>query len=98
MGMELVVHSSHVVFPQLLTALAARGLNGLVAMVDGQLQPMGATVPEAWRDVRLRFPVGTVTLTRRPDGVAVVVFGNADAGLQDAQRLVAEVLQGPVRV
>jgi hypothetical protein len=33
-----------------------------------------------------------VTLTRRPDGVAVVVFGNADAPLQAAQRQIADLL------
>jgi hypothetical protein len=92
MGMEVVVPCAGVTFDRLLATLAGRGLRGLVAMIDGQLQPPGATVPESWRDVRLRFPAGTVTLARRPGGVAVVVFGNADATLQEAQRLVAEAL------
>ena len=61
-------------------------------MVDGVLQMPAAIVPETWRDLRLRFPVGTVTLTRRGADVAVVVFGNADAPLQAAQAAVAEEL------
>ena len=93
MGLEIVVPCSHpVAFDRLLAALAARQLRGLVAMIDGVLQMPGAVVPETWRDVRLRFPVGTVTLARRPGGVAVVIFGNADPGLQQAQAAVGEEL------
>jgi hypothetical protein len=33
-----------------------------------------------------------ITLARRTSGVAVVVFGNADAALQGAQKTVAETL------
>jgi hypothetical protein len=90
--MEQVVACERVDFVALLAALAARGTSGMVAMVDGVLQMPGTTVPEAWRDVRLRFPAGTLTLARRPGGVAVVVFGNADARLQDMQRQVSDEL------
>jgi hypothetical protein len=94
MGMEVLVQVvAPVAFPRLLAELATGGLRGLVAMVDGQLQMPGTVVPETWRDVRLRFPAGTVTLVRRPGAVAVVVFGNADAGLVAAQKQVAETLE-----
>ena len=92
MGMEEVVSCNDVDFAALLAALAARGLRGMVAMVDGVLQMPGATVAPSWRDVRLRFPAGTITLARRPGGVAVVVFGNADETLRAAQRQVVEAL------
>jgi hypothetical protein len=92
MGMEEVVACTDVDFGALLAALAARGLRGMVAMVDGVLQMPNATVAASWRDVRLRFPAGTITLARRPAGVAVVVFGNADESLRAAQRQVAEAL------
>jgi hypothetical protein len=90
MGMEQVVACDRVDFVVLLARLAARGATGMVAMVDGVLQMPGTIVPDTWRDVRLRFPVGTLTLARRPGGVAVVVFGNADARLQDMQRQVSD--------
>ena len=92
MGMEQVVACDRVDFGALLAGLAARGTSGMVAMVDGVLQMPGAIVPETWRDVRLRFPAGTLTLARRPGGVAVVVFGNADARLQDMQRQISDEL------
>jgi hypothetical protein len=92
MGMEQLVACERVDFPELLRALAARGTSGLVAMVDGVLQMPGTIVPETWRDVRLRFPAGTLTLARRPGGVALVVFGNADARLQELQRQVMDEL------
>ena len=95
MGMEQVVACERVDFVALVAALAARGLRGMVVMVDGALQMPGTIVPETWRDVRLRFPAGTVTLARRPGGVAVVVFGNADAALQDVQRQLADALGRP---
>jgi hypothetical protein len=75
-----------------LDALAAAGLPSAVAMVDNALRPPAAPPPEEWRDVRLRTPAGMVTLRRRPDGVAVVVFGNADEPLQAAQHTIAETL------
>ncbi len=92
MGMEVVVPIAQVRWKLLLETLAARGLPGMIVMVDGALQMPGAQPPETWKDVRLRFPVGTVTLARRAGGVAVVVFGNADAGLQQAQQQLAAVL------
>jgi hypothetical protein len=92
MGMEQVVACDRVDFVALLAALAAHGASGMVAMVDGVLQMPGTIVPETWRDVRLRFPAGTLTLARRPGGVAVVVFGNADARLQELQGQVSEAL------
>jgi hypothetical protein len=61
-------------------------------MIDGALQMPGAIVPETWRDLRVRFPVGTITLARRGSDIAVVVFGNADAPLAAAQAAVAEEL------
>ncbi len=76
-----------------LDALAAAGLPSAVAMVDDALRPPAAPPPEEWWDVRLRTPAGMVTLRRRPDGVAVVVFGNADGALQAAQRAVAEAVR-----
>jgi hypothetical protein len=92
MGMEQVVACDRVDFVALLAALAAHGANGMVAMVDGVLQMPGTKVPESWRDVRLRFPAGTLTLARRDGGVAVVVFGNADARLQELQRQISDEL------
>jgi hypothetical protein len=63
-------------------------------MVDNALRPASAAPPDEWRDVRLRTPAGMVTLRRQPDGVAVIVFGNADAALQAVQRAVADAVRG----
>lgn len=92
MGMEIVVVDRGQSVPALLSSLAAAGLASSVMMVDGQLWPPAAALPSAWRDLRLRTPAGTVTVARRAGGLAVVVFGNADAALSAAQRQVAEAL------
>jgi hypothetical protein len=94
MGLEVVVPRGDAVPLQpLLDALATAGLPATIAMVDDALRAPTAPPPEAWRDVRLRTPAGMVTLARRAGGVAVIVFGNADAALQDAQRRVADALR-----
>jgi hypothetical protein len=94
MGAEIVVpRGAPCRLQPVLDALAAAGLPAVIAMVDNALRRPGAPPPEEWRDVRLRTPAGMVTLARRPDGVAIVVFGNADPGLQDVQRRVAEAVR-----
>jgi hypothetical protein len=93
MGLEVVVpRLGSVTLATLLDRLAAAGLPSTVAMVDNVLQGPGATPPPVWRDARLRTPAGMVALRRVQGGVAVVVFGNAAAPLQAAQRTIAETL------
>jgi hypothetical protein len=93
MGMELVVATSSTPsLSALLSRLDAAGLASTVIMVDNALVHPRAAPPVEWHDVRLRTPAGTLTLRRRPDGVAVVVFGNADPALQAAQQRVGELL------
>ncbi|MGH7268236.1 MAG: hypothetical protein ACREMB_25740 [Candidatus Rokuibacteriota bacterium] len=94
MGLEVVVPRRDACRLQpVLDALATAGLPATIAMVDSTLRAPTAPPPEEWRDVRLRTPAGMVALARRPDGVAVIVFGNADAVLQDAQRRIADALR-----
>ncbi len=77
----------------LLERLAAAGLPSALLMVDNQLVSPRLPPPSQWSDVRLKTPAGTITLKRRPDGVALTVFGNADAALLAAQELVVAALQ-----
>lgn len=96
MGLEQLVPGDPPPLADVLARLAAAGVTAMIAMVDGQLVMPGAPPPAAWREVRVRTPDGTVTLARRPGGVAVVVFGNADAALVRARDAVATAL-GPGR-
>ena len=94
MGLEiLVARRAPCPLAPVLERLAEAGLPSTIAMVDNVLQGPGATPPAQWRDVRLRTPAGMLTLRRIPSGVAVVVFGNADVALQEAQRTVAEAVR-----
>jgi hypothetical protein len=94
MGLDLMVpRTDPVDVLQLLAQLAAAGLRASVLMVDGNLHAPQMPVPPAWRDLRLKTPAGAVSLKRRPDGIAVVVFGNADAALLAAQKAIADALQ-----
>jgi hypothetical protein len=92
MGLELFVAGSDGDIAVLLERLAACGMVCSVLMVDQQLHPPGAKVAATWQDVRLKTPGGTVALKRRNQGVAVVVFGNADEMLQSAQQQIARAL------
>ena len=94
MGLEIVVpRRTPCRLAAVLAQLSGAGLAATVAMVDSVLQGPGARVPDLWREVRLRTPAGVVTLRRQGDSVTVVVFGNADPALQEAQRKIAEVVR-----
>ncbi len=94
MGLEIVVRRQGLCpLAPILERLHAAGLATTVAMVDSVLQGPGARLPDVWRDVRLRTSAGMVALRRTPSGVAIVVFGNADEGLQAAQRTVAQAVR-----
>jgi hypothetical protein len=93
MGLErLVPRDAPLSFPALVERLAGAGMVCAVMMIDGALAAPGTPIADGWRDVRLRTPAGTVTLSRRAGAIAVLVFGNADGALTDAQRLVAETI------
>jgi hypothetical protein len=93
MGLDLTVPCSA---PPSLDALIVRlsdeGLACTVLMIDGALVHPQGPRPSVWREVRLRTPAGMATLSMRPGGVSVLVFGNADAALQAAQRRIADAL------
>ena len=91
MGREIVVEGARSL-AEALEELAGAGCR--IAMVDGQLvMPDQAPAP-AWREIRLRGAAGMITLSRRPAGVAVTVFGNAAPELVALQERVAAILRG----
>lgn len=89
MGLEQVVSGEPPPLAEVVARLAGAGVTAMIVMVDGQLVMPGAPPPASWREVRFRTPAGTVTVSRRAGGVSVVVFGNADDALVEAQRAVA---------
>ena len=93
MGLEVIVARRFpVALAPVLERLTSLGLPCTMAMVDGQLVMPRSAPPLEWREVRLRSPAGMVTLARREGGVAVLVFGNADAAMIEAQRRICEAL------
>ena len=89
MGLEILVsRNDPPPLSALLERLAVMGMPAAIVMVDNILQAPGSPAPTAWRDVRLKTPMGTVTLVQRDGGIGVVVFGNASVQLQEAQRRV----------
>jgi hypothetical protein len=75
-----------------LAALASAGTACAIVMVDGNLVHPSAPPPASWSEVRLRTAAGMVTLRRRGDEVAAVVFGNADPALLEIQARIARAL------
>ena len=78
----------------LLVDLAARGRPGTVKMIDDLPAFPDEVPPAEWREVRLGFAAGMVTVRRAGGDLACVVWGTADAGLTAAQSAVAEALAG----
>lgn len=90
MGLERLV----AVTPPSIAELDARlaGI-GVVVMADNRFLAPGQPRPPTWQDVRVRTPAGTVSIVRRGEAaLAVVVFGNADDALRDAQERIARAL------
>jgi hypothetical protein len=85
MGVELTVTipaGRSVRWPAVVERLAARGLAAQVRMIDGLPALPDEQPPDDWGELRAGTPGGMVTLRRRPDGVSLVVWGTADAGLR----------------
>jgi hypothetical protein len=94
MGLEILVHAEPgpAAVARLLERLASEGIAASVLMVDGALVHPSAPPPASFRDLRLRTPAGTVTLSRRAGGLAVLVFGNADPALVAVQQRIGALL------
>jgi len=71
-------------WPALRDQLAGRGLSFQMRMIDGQLAFPDEEPPDNWSEVRIGLPQGMITLRREADGIAFVVWGNADAALVEA--------------
>lgn len=89
MGLEIVVAGARPL-AEALQVLTDTGCQ--LAMVDGQLVHPAAPAPATWREIRLRGPAGMLTLSRRADGIAITVFGNASPDLIALQERVAAAL------
>src|SRR5688572_28136284 len=76
-----------------LEKLAEGGLTCFIVMVEGNLQAPQTPPPSEWREVRLKCQAGTIALRRGSDGIHVVIFGNADDALREAQQRVAAAVR-----
>ena len=95
MGLEVVVPEARPL-GEALSALAQTGAPCEIMMVDGQLVMPSMSLPDAWRELRLRSADGMVTLRRTADGaIAVLVFGNASPDLLAMRDRIAESLRAP---
>lgn len=83
MGMEYVVHFAGPApsLSRVREKLADRGLKLGMRMVDGQLAFPDDEPPAEWGELRVALAKNMITLRRRPEGIAVVAWGNADEGM-----------------
>jgi len=92
MGMNIVVEYDGPPPPweAIRAELARNSLVASIKMIDG-LPAFPDEEPEAgWRELRLGFPAGMVTIRRGLDRDECVTWGNADAALNEAWKAVAE--------
>jgi hypothetical protein len=93
MGQEQLILSTR----PLTDVMADLGPSAAIVMVDGNLVMPSAPAPAVWNEVRLKTAAGMITLRRRGDDVALVVFGNATAELlMMRERIAAALSNGPV--
>ena len=95
MGQDIRVDWRGVVCPlaTVLEKLAGAGVPSVLVLVEGNLQAPHTPPPTEWREVRLKCEAGMITLRHDSDHISVRIFGNADDGLREAQRKVADALK-----
>jgi hypothetical protein len=71
-------------WPPVRALLARRGYPVQCRMIDGEVSFPDEDPPNNWRELRLGTPQGMVTVRREPGRLALVTWGNADAGLLQA--------------
>src|SRR5262249_31737644 len=82
--------------------LAARGFQGQMRLIDGQLAFPDEMPPETWQELRVGTAGGMVTLRRDGDRIQTVTWGNADDAMVRAWNAltwaIAETGRGKVLV
>jgi len=63
---------------------AAKNETLQLRMIDGELAFPDETPADNWRELRVGTPSGMITMRRDPDGITLVIWGNADAGMRQA--------------
>lgn len=79
-------------WPALVEAVAMSGVRLELRMIDGELAFPDETPPANWRELRVASQGGMVTLRRDPDGITLVIWGNADANTRQASEAIASAL------
>ncbi len=72
--------------------LARTGDPPVVRMIDGQPAFPDEVPADGWREVRVSFPAGMVTIRRQSGAWACVVWGTDDPALLAARDRVAEAI------
>lgn len=93
MGVERVVeHAGDVVpsWPAILAELQLRGESPALRMIDGMLALPDEQPEDGWRELRLGFAGGMLTLRRSPGQLACVMWGNAGPELQASAEKLCE--------
>jgi hypothetical protein len=103
MGLEIRIRTSDespIAWPSVRDRLIELGDTPRLTMIDGELAFPDEEPPSAWRELRIGLIGGMVTVRRLPDGVAVVVWGNADAALIRSWKMaalaIAEISHGSI--
>ena len=79
-------------WPDVAAKLAATGELPPIRMIDGLPAFPDEQPADGWREVRLGFAAGMVTVARGPDGWRVTVWGTDDSALLRAQETTATAI------
>ena len=79
-------------WPRLVERLTGRGFAPTLRMIDDLPAFPDEVPPPEWRELRLGFAAGMVTLRCVGNTLECVVWGTADAGLTAAQLVLADTL------
>jgi hypothetical protein len=79
-------------WPRIREHLTGHGVAVEMRMIDGDLAFPDEEPPASWRELRVGTAAGMITLRREPDGVRLVIWGNAEPALVQSRDAIARTL------
>lgn len=93
MGMSIVIQypDTPPSWSAIRQGLIEKGVTPLMRMINGELSYPDEDPPENWGELRISIGPGMISLRKGADTLECVVWGNADATLQEHWKLLADV-------
>lgn len=95
MGMEVSLPGNHWTWPQIQNAMRSFDPPAVLKMADGLLVFPDEEPQPDWKELRLGFPSGMITLRRESGALKLVTWGQISPELEGARSRLQQLLSQP---